>query len=170
MKHLPLKSVMLGLNIIRRGEGYELSNPAGTAWYDAHGVRGKVEGIPEYFPKLINFTDKQAPVSVSGGRKLVDADGRVRVVLGGLIESPQKEVAFQADHFTLTSGEVKMADAISGNARISANTLKQPQSGNVITVNINTHHNNEALSEVIEKAIQSSLRPGGLIHGSIQKR
>lgn len=297
MKHLPLKTVMLGLNIIRRDDGYELSNPAGTAWYDSHGVRGKVEGIPEYFPRQINFADEL----ISSGSeviKVTDADGGIRVVMKALKECqeknkpeistlklkveldtsevhkalddidkrirdsdfktmvsfsfgasesvmggdyapesllpakkadglvsdscsmrvnkdedgkqyaagmsvgvggattktrlsddmrdavidavresglfaeliPQKEVVFQAEHFTVSSGEVKLAGAVISNALASANALKQPQNGNVITVNINAQHNDEELSAVIAKAIQASLRPGGLIHNSIQKR
>ncbi|WP_193216253.1 phage tail tip fiber protein [Buttiauxella massiliensis] len=84
---------------------------------------------------------------------------------------PQKEVSFQADRFTVTSGEVKIAGAIIGNALTTAGDMNQPQSGNVITVNINIPHNNdEELSAVITKSIQASLRPGGLICNSIQKR
>lgn len=83
---------------------------------------------------------------------------------------PQKEVVFLAEHFTVSSGEVKLAGAVISNALASANALKQPQNGNVITVNINAQHNDEELSAVIAKAIQASLRPGGLIRNSIQKR
>lgn len=280
MKHLPLKTVMLGLNIIRRDEGYELSNPAGTAWYDAHGVRGKVEGIPEYFPRQINFADELIS-SGSEGIKVTDADGGVRVVMKALKEcqeknkpeistlklkveldtsevhkalddidklirdsdfkamvafsfgasegvmgadyapetllpakkaddlvsdsysmrvnkekdgkqyaagmsvgvggaatktrlsddmrnavidavresglfaelAPEKQVVFLAEHFTFTTGAVE-----------------SPHNSNAITVNINTQHNDEDLSAAIAKAIKASLRPGGLIHGSVQKR
>ena len=66
---------------------------------------------------------------------------------------PQKEVVFQAEHFTVSSGAVE-----------------SPHNSNVITVNINTQHNDEELSAAIAKAIKTSLRPGGLIHGSVQKR
>ena len=83
---------------------------------------------------------------------------------------PQSKVEFQADHFAVTSGEVTIADAIIGNALSLVGAVKQPQSGNVITVNINTRHNDEELSAAIAKAIQASLRPGGLIHNSVQKR
>lgn len=83
---------------------------------------------------------------------------------------PQKEVVFQAEHFTVSSGEVKLAGAVISNALASANALKQPQNGNVITVNINTQHDNEVLSAAIAKAIQASLRPGGRIHASIHDR
>lgn len=67
--------------------------------------------------------------------------------------TPQKEVVFQAERFTVTSGAVE-----------------PPHNSNVITVNINTQHNDEELSAAIAKAIKTSLRPGGLIHGSVQKR
>nr|WP_255668931.1 hypothetical protein [Buttiauxella sp. A2-C1_F] len=67
--------------------------------------------------------------------------------------APQSKVEFLAEHFTVTSG-----------------AKEQPQSGNVITVNINTQHNDEELSTAIAKAIQASLRPGGLIHNATLKR
>nr|WP_314591592.1 hypothetical protein [uncultured Serratia sp.] len=50
MKQLPLRDVMRNLGITVTKDGYELSNPAGTARYDLHGVRTTVSGIPEYFP------------------------------------------------------------------------------------------------------------------------
>lgn len=50
MKQLPLRDVMRNLGITVTKDGYELSNPAGTARYDLHGVRTMVNGIPEYFP------------------------------------------------------------------------------------------------------------------------
>lgn len=55
MKHLPLKVVMTGLEIIKTDEGYELHSPAGEAKYDAWGVRREVNGIPEYFPSSISM-------------------------------------------------------------------------------------------------------------------
>jgi hypothetical protein len=67
--------------------------------------------------------------------------------------TPQKEVAFQADRLTAISG-----------------ALGSPHNSNVITVNINTQHNDEELSAAIAKAIQANLRPGGRIHASIHKR
>lgn len=91
MKHLPLKSVMLGLNIIRRDDGYELASPAGTAWYDASGVRGKVEGIPEYFPERINFTDELTSSAGSKKLKVADAEGQVRATFGSLTDCSKKQ-------------------------------------------------------------------------------
>lgn len=55
MKHLPLKAVMTGLEIIETDEGYELHSPAGEAKYDAWGARREVNGIPEYFPSSISM-------------------------------------------------------------------------------------------------------------------
>ncbi|EFH7974165.1 DUF1983 domain-containing protein [Escherichia coli] len=55
MKRLPLKTVMNSLRIVTLECGYELHNAAGTAKYDARGVRGEVHGIPEYFPVTISL-------------------------------------------------------------------------------------------------------------------
>ncbi|HHA1179199.1 TPA: hypothetical protein ACOEEO_001716 [Enterobacter asburiae] len=62
MKHLPLKAVMTGLEIIETDEGYELHSPAGEAKYDAWGARREVNGIPEYFPSSISMK-KRVPAA-----------------------------------------------------------------------------------------------------------
>lgn len=62
MKQLPLREVMHNLGITVTKDGYELSNPAGTARYDLHGVRTTVSGIPEYFPITLSVKGDYVPV------------------------------------------------------------------------------------------------------------
>lgn len=62
MKHLPLREVMRNLGVTVTDDGYELSNPAGTARYDLHGVRTMVNGIPEYFPITLSVKGGHMPV------------------------------------------------------------------------------------------------------------
>ncbi|TQI82990.1 hypothetical protein FHU12_0452 [Serratia marcescens] len=62
MKQLPLREVMRNLGITAIKDGYELSNPAGTARYDLHGVRTMVNGIPEYFPITLSVKGGHMPV------------------------------------------------------------------------------------------------------------
>ncbi|WP_048796108.1 hypothetical protein [Serratia sp. 506_PEND] len=62
MKHLPLREVMRNLGLTVTDDGYELSNPAGTARYDFHGVRTTVSGIPEYFPIMLSVKGGYVPV------------------------------------------------------------------------------------------------------------
>lgn len=71
MKQLPLRDVMRNLGITVTKDGYELSNPAGTARYDLHGVRTTVSGIPEYFP--ITLSVKGGYVPVVGDQDNIDA-------------------------------------------------------------------------------------------------
>ncbi|WP_241169420.1 hypothetical protein [Serratia marcescens] len=61
MKQLPLREVMRNLGITAIKDGYELSNPAGTARYDLHGVRTMVNGIPEYFPITLSVKGSVDP-------------------------------------------------------------------------------------------------------------
>lgn len=67
MKHLPLKAVMTGLEIIETDEGYELHSPAGEAKYDAWGARREVNGIPEYFPSSISMK-KRVPAATDDNK------------------------------------------------------------------------------------------------------
>jgi len=71
MKQLPLRDVMRNLGITVTKDGYELSNPAGSARYDLHGVRTTVSGIPEYFP--ITLSVKGGYVPVVGDQDNIDA-------------------------------------------------------------------------------------------------
>lgn len=79
---------------------------------------------------------------------------------------PQKQAVFQAEQFTVANGEVRIAGAVVSETPATTEQL----SSNVINVNFNTQCSDEALSEAIAKAIKLSLRPGGLIHGSIRQR
>lgn len=58
VKHLPLKDVMRHFAVTINKDGYEVTNLAGTAQYDHHGVRTTVNGIPEYFPITLAVKDK----------------------------------------------------------------------------------------------------------------
>ncbi|MCK2180133.1 hypothetical protein MUN35_10515 [Hafnia paralvei] len=54
MKHLSLRDVMVSMSITNNSDGYEVMNAAGSAQYDAWGLRTTVNGIPEYFPLKIS--------------------------------------------------------------------------------------------------------------------
>jgi len=56
MKHLSLKDVMASMRITNNSDGYEISNAAGSAQYDAWGLRTTVNGIPEYFPLQLSVS------------------------------------------------------------------------------------------------------------------
>ena len=95
MKRLPLKTVMNSLRIVTLECGYELHNAAGTAKYDAWGVREEVHGIPEYFPVTISLKgpDFAAPdTNETSSEKITEPS------LGDLL-AMQKAIADQLDHF-----------------------------------------------------------------------
>lgn len=75
MKHLPLREVMRNLGLTVTDDGYELSNPAGTARYDLHGVRTMVNGIPEYFPITLSVKGGYAPAFEPGQTKPTESLG-----------------------------------------------------------------------------------------------
>ncbi|HID8403863.1 TPA: hypothetical protein ACXIJH_004197 [Serratia marcescens] len=75
MKQLPLREVMRNLGVTVTNDGYELSNPAGTARYDLHGVRTMVNGIPEYFPITLSVKGGHAPAFELGQTKPAERVG-----------------------------------------------------------------------------------------------
>lgn len=60
-----IKAAMSSLKVICKEDGYELHSPAGSAIYDKWGVRGKVDGVPEFFPSHIAVEEKQKPSRVT---------------------------------------------------------------------------------------------------------
>lgn len=60
MKKINLKDAMQGLRVILTDDGYEIRSAAGSACYDAWGVRTTVNGIPEYFPVTISVDNQRS--------------------------------------------------------------------------------------------------------------
>ncbi|HDX8940057.1 hypothetical protein GW952_11920 [Klebsiella michiganensis] len=61
-KRLTLADAMRTLKVTIKDDGFELKSFAGKAFYGASGLRGKVEGIPEYFPISFSVWDESTPV------------------------------------------------------------------------------------------------------------
>lgn len=61
MKTIRLCEAMKSLVVTINHDGYTLKSPAGEAYYDVWGVRGKVNGIPEYFPVTLLLIKHDAP-------------------------------------------------------------------------------------------------------------
>ena len=60
-KRLTLADAMRTLIVTIKNDGYELKSIAGKAFYGVSGIRGKVEGIPEYFPISLSVKDESNP-------------------------------------------------------------------------------------------------------------
>lgn len=60
--NIKLADAMRTLTVTIKDDGYELESTAGKAFYSAWGTRGKVEGIPEYFPISLSVKDESNPV------------------------------------------------------------------------------------------------------------
>ncbi|MGJ3290142.1 hypothetical protein [Klebsiella michiganensis] len=60
--NIKLADAMRTLIVTIKNDGYELKSIAGKALYGVSGIRGKVEGIPEYFPISLSVKDESNPV------------------------------------------------------------------------------------------------------------
>ncbi|HFP9305152.1 hypothetical protein [Raoultella planticola] len=56
-----LSEVMRFQTVTISDDGYEMENIAGKAFYSVSGLRGKVEGIPEYFPIILKVSNLRKP-------------------------------------------------------------------------------------------------------------
>ncbi|WP_196772941.1 hypothetical protein [Raoultella ornithinolytica] len=54
-----LSDVMRSQTVTITNDGYEMESIAGKAFYSVSGLRGKVEGIPEYFPITLTVNNKR---------------------------------------------------------------------------------------------------------------
>lgn len=87
-KPLSLKDAMSSLHIDETDEGIELQSAAGTAKYDAWGVRCKVNGIPEYFPSSISVNNRP-PAPADDKTRNSHAFIASGVIHAAAIETPQ---------------------------------------------------------------------------------
>lgn len=61
MNTIRINEAMKSLVVTVNNDGYTLKSPAGESFYDAWGVRGKVNGIPEYFPVTLRLIKRDDP-------------------------------------------------------------------------------------------------------------
>lgn len=111
MKQLPLKDVMRHFAVTINKDGYEVTNPAGTAQYDHHGVRTTVNGIPEYFPITLAVKDKSR---LADGGLIGAADLTVK---------PKPAEYVGQSTYTISVGQVFLCDAQVKDAVISKDIL-----------------------------------------------
>lgn len=146
MKHLPLKAVMTGLEIIETDEGYELHSPAGTAKYDAWGGRCEVNGIPEYFPSSISM--KKREPAATGDNKNYKSGFEIAIEAGDAakaIDEIDKHIcngdafkklkngwSFEKDGtLIINNGQVVITDAKIGNAMRSDGAISTSYTINI---------------------------------------
>lgn len=150
MKHLPLKAVMTGLEIIETDEGYELHSPAGEAKYDAWGSRREVNGIPEYFPSSISMK-KREPAATgdnknykSGFEIAIDAGDAAKAIdeidkhicNGDAFKKLKNGWSFEKDGtLIINNGQVFITDAKISNAMLSDASIEKAKFGNALASN-----------------------------------
>lgn len=81
-----LADAMRTLAVTIKEDGYELESAVGKAFYSAFGSRGKVEGIPEYFPISLSVNDESKATEskvdpTTGSQNLDERVGRLEAGL-----------------------------------------------------------------------------------------
>jgi len=183
MKQLPLREVMRNLGLTVTDDGYELSNPAGSARYDLHGVRTTVSGIPEYFPITLSVKGGYVPV-VGDQPKTEESIGTMTLginvdsaALSGLenqltriadlCERIQKtqHLGEPAEYvgqstYTISAGQVFLCDAQVKNAVI----------GNDILSSELANERQDYIKREVQAIIERELQAGGKIHRAMLGR
>lgn len=160
MTQLQLKDVMQRFTITAHENGYEVSNQAGTAQYDAWGARTTVNGIPEYFPRSISVKDGTKPDAVR-------TDGEQ--ASGGFPDSTK----VQAKQFKVYKAEMNISvnvdkgnlDKLEAQLKRIAEQRQQMESPRPFL----TCQAERRIKEAIEKAITKALQQGGSLHKSMRR-
>ncbi|ERK09579.1 hypothetical protein L580_0994 [Serratia fonticola AU-P3(3)] len=161
MKQLQLKDAMQRLTITINESGYEVSNQAGTAQYDACGARTTVNGIPEYFPLSISVKDnsKRESAELPSGTFA----GTVKALPGkitGDVKSVKRYVASMSVNVDTTD-----LDKLEAQLKRIAEQRQQMESPRAFL----TCQAERRIKEAIEKAITKALQQGGPLHESMRR-
>ncbi|WP_447871166.1 hypothetical protein [Serratia fonticola] len=161
MKQLQLKDAMHRLTITVNDSGYEVSNPAGTAQYDAWGARTTVNGIPEYFPLSISVNDnsKRESAELPSGTFA----GTVKALPGkitGDVKSVKHYVASMSVNVDTTD-----LDKLEAQLKRIADLRQGIESPRLFL----TCQAERRIKEEIEKAITKALQQGSSLHESLRR-
>ncbi|MCK2179028.1 hypothetical protein MUN35_04815 [Hafnia paralvei] len=170
MKHLTLRDVMASMSITNNSDGYEVSNAAGSAQYDAWGLRTTVNGIPEYFPLKIS-----APGVLAGNADSESSSDHRRHSLWHSTNNVQthdkgkviSKVTVQID-VDISDAQQKLEEL---NASIRGSDVFNVFSGAMFLfpatmprLLANKRQLRKAVRELVNEAIKTECRPGGLLY------
>ena len=170
MKHLSLRDVMASMSITNNSDGYEVSNAAGSAQYDAWGLRTTVNGIPEYFPLKIS-----APGILAGNADSEHSNDHRRHSLWHPANNVQthdkgkviSKVTVQIDA-DISDAQQKLEEL---NASIRGSDAFNVFSGAMFLfpatmprLLANKRQLRKAVRELVNEAIKTECRPGGLLY------
>ena len=174
MKHLSLRNVMASMSITVNGDGFEVTNPAGTAQYDAWGSRTTVIGIPEYFPLKIS-----APEVLAGNADSEHSNDHLRHSLWHPTNNEQTHDNGKVIDKVVVQIDVDISDAQQKLEELNA-SIRGSDAFNVFNgamflcpatapcLPVNKRQLSKAVRKLVNEAIKTECRPGGLIHGSMR--
>lgn len=161
MKHLSLKDVMLTMKITVMDNGYQITNPAGTAQYDAWGSRMTVNGIPEYFPQFLSVEGQVAEKTKDTAAKTKPSQ-----TLSIKVEVDTSELEKKLDEINNPIKNSAVFELINGKVFIKPATISRDK----ITVNEvrKIIKNATANQDALREAIEIECRAGGMIYRAIK--
>lgn len=171
---------MARMSITVNGDGFEVTNPAGTAQYDAWGSRATVNGVPEYFPLQLSVSGMasfETTAPHGGGYSAsiqIEADtSELEKKLDEINNLIKNSAAFEfingqvfikpatisrneitVDKFSLYSGVDSIISEIIKNAVANQRDAERLEND---------------IQKVVQKAIVMNCRPGGAIYRAINK-
>lgn len=174
MKHLTLRDVMASMSITNNSDGYEVMNAAGSAQYDAWGLRTTVNGIPEYFPLKIS-----APGVLTGNADSESSNNYRRHSLWHPTNNEQTHDNGKVIDKVVVQIDVDISDAQQKLEELNA-SIRGSDAFNVFNgamflcpatapcLPVNKRQLSKAVRKLVNEAIKTECRPGGLIYGSMR--
>lgn len=157
MKHLSLQDVMASMSITVNGDGFKVTNPAGTAQYDAWGYRMNVNGIPEYFPQFLSVAGQ-----IVEQTKDTVAETKSSQTLSIKVELDASELEKKLAEIDGLIQNSKAFELINGKIIIKPVTISRDK------FTVNNIKNATANQDAVREAIEIECRPGGVIYCAIK--
>ncbi|MGB2539503.1 hypothetical protein, partial [Hafnia paralvei] len=163
-------NVMASMSITVNGDGFEVTNPAGTAQYDAWGSRTTVIGIPEYFPLKIS-----APEVLAGNADSEHSNDHLRHSLWHPTNNEQTHDNGKVIDKVVVQIDVDISDAQQKLEELNA-SIRGSDAFNVFSgamflcpatmprLLANKRQLRKAVRELVNEAIKTECRPGGLLY------
>lgn len=161
---------MASMSITNNSDGYEVSNAAGSAQYDAWGLRTTVNGIPEYFPLKIS-----APGVLAGNADSESSSDHRRHSLWHSTNNVQTHDKGKVISKVTVQIDVDISDAQQKLEELNA-SIRGSDAFNVFSgamflfpatmprLLANKRQLRKAVRELVNEAIKTECRPGGLLY------
>ncbi|EOI1119300.1 hypothetical protein [Klebsiella oxytoca] len=164
--NIRLADAMCTLTVTIKDDGYELKSTAGKAFYGVSGIRGKVEGIPEYFPISLSVKDESKPVPKAElSKALQNLDEQVSAQLTQISNAGMSVTKLTSD-LAETNADISKKNTSHEGKQVSTLTVRVEMDASSVQQSLDEVES--AISKHLATVLDKALKPGGTIWSAIK--